>query len=183
MELSRTRKVWMSGRYTGNVPFRIASQMARFVFLPLVLRLLFHYIFTIKNPLGRKTRAKVLAGGLPLIRVQLKDLTTAGVEFVPKTVGVKNGKPVLEDGRVMDVPNVIWCSGYHSGFSWINLPVLGDVEPNHKGGIVKSQPGLFFVGLSFLYSYSSSMVQGVGRDALRVVRAIEKRAKSTKQST
>jgi putative flavoprotein involved in K+ transport len=144
---------------------------------------LFHYIFTIKNPLGRKTRAKVLAGGLPLIRVQLKDLTTAGVEFVPKTVGVKNGKPVLEDGRVMDVPNVIWCSGYHSGFSWINLPVLGDVEPNHQGGIVKSQPGLFFVGLSFLYSYSSSMVQGVGRDALRVVRAIEKRAKSTKQST
>jgi hypothetical protein len=56
----------------------------------------------------------------------------------------------LEDGRVLDVVNVIWCTGFHPGFSWIDLPVLGkDGEPNHDRGIVANELGLYFVGLHF----------------------------------
>jgi putative flavoprotein involved in K+ transport len=65
----------------------------------------------------------------------------------------------------MDVANVVWCTGFHPGFSWIDLPVLGPQEPVHKRGIVESEPGLFFIGLKFLHSVSSEQIHGVGRDA------------------
>ena len=89
---------------------------------------------------------------------------------------------MLEDGRVLDVTNVIWCSGFNPGFSWIDrddLPVLdGDGEPIHDGGVVPSVPGLYFVGLHFLYSMSSSMIHGVGRDAKRIASAVAARSRS-----
>ncbi|HKI29344.1 MAG TPA: hypothetical protein VKB32_07970 [Actinomycetota bacterium] len=61
--------------------------------------------------------------------------------------------------------NVVWCTGFHPGFSWIDLPVLGPQEPRHRRGIVESEPGLYFIGLKFLYSVSSEQIHGVGRDA------------------
>lgn len=173
MELSRSHKVWMSGRDTGHIPFREQSQAARFFFIPLVLRILFHRIFTIKTPIGRKVRRKILTIGGPLIRVKPKDLKAAGVERAGRTASVRNGRPVLEDGRMPDVSNVIWCTGFHTGFSWIDLPVHGKHEPLHKGGVVETMPGLFFTGLHFLYSLSSTMVQGAGRDAKRIARAVK----------
>jgi putative flavoprotein involved in K+ transport len=65
----------------------------------------------------------------------------------------------------VDVANVVWCTGFHPGFSWIDLPVLGPQEPLHHRGIVESEPGLYFIGLKFLYAVSSEQIQGVGRDA------------------
>jgi putative flavoprotein involved in K+ transport len=60
---------------------------------------------------------------------------------------------VLEDERYLDVANVIWCTGFRPGFSWIDLPVLGDRgEPAHDRGVVPGEPGLYFVGLHFLYA-------------------------------
>ena len=41
------------------------------------------------------------------------------------TVGVQDGMPVLDDGRVVDVQNVIWCTGFRRDFSWIRGPVRG----------------------------------------------------------
>lgn len=29
--------------------------------------------------------------------------------------------PALVDGRVVDVANVVWCTGFHPGFSGIDL--------------------------------------------------------------
>lgn len=77
--------------------------------------------------------------------------------------------------RVLDVANVIWCTGYHPGYSWISLPVLGEHEPLHERGIVTSEPWLYFVGLKFLYAASSTMIHGVSRDAERIVKAIAAR--------
>ena len=77
--------------------------------------------------------------------------------------------PVLEDGRILDVANVIWCTGYRTGFSWIDLPIHGEYEPRHKRGVVAEMPGLYFVGLNFLYSMSSDMIHGVERDARYIV--------------
>jgi putative flavoprotein involved in K+ transport len=88
---------------------------------------------------------------------------------VPRIARIANGLPVVEDGRVLDVSNVIWCTGFDSGFSWIDLPVFdanGDVK--HDSGVVPDQPGLYFVGLKFLYAASSSTIHGVGRDAERI---------------
>ena len=91
----------------------------------------------------------------------------------PRVVGVRDGLPLLEDGRTLDAANVIWCTGFDPGFDWLELPVFGNNgELMHRSGVVTSQPGLYFVGLPFLHSMSSSMIHGVGRDARRIVNAI-----------
>jgi putative flavoprotein involved in K+ transport len=122
-----------------------------------------------------------------LIRVRPQDLTRAGVERVGRTVGVDaHGLPLLDDGRSVDVANVIWCTGYTPGFEWIDLPdVHGEDahEPRHERGVVTSQPGLYFVGLEFEYALSSSMVQGVSRDAERIVRGITQAARDSRSAS
>jgi putative flavoprotein involved in K+ transport len=178
MELARTRRVWLSGRPTGQIPFRIEGLPARFLFIPVVLRGLFHRVLTIENPLGRKVRRKVLTVGGPLIRVKERDLARAGVERVPRMAGVRDGLPALEDGSVREAANVVWCTGFRNGFSWIDLPVLGPVEPLHRAGIAERVPGLYFVGLHFLYSLSSSMIHAADRDARRIADAVAARASS-----
>jgi len=84
--------------------------------------------------------------------------------------GVTNGSPVLEDGRALEVSNVIWCTGFIPDYGWIDLslPIQNDL-PIHDRGIVESCPGLYFVGLPFLYSLSSVLLGGVGRDAKHIV--------------
>lgn len=171
-DLVQTHAVWMSGRDTGHLPFRITSAAARYIFVPLVLRFLFHRVFTVSTPIGRRVRAGSMDKGGPLIRVLPKDLAAMGVKRVARVVGVKGGLPVLEDNQVVDVTNIIWCTGYHPNFSWINLPIFDHGDPAHERGIVPAQPGLYFCGLHFLYAMSSVMVQGVGRDAERVARAV-----------
>ncbi|MEW5917713.1 MAG: portal protein, partial [Gemmatimonadota bacterium] len=42
-------------------------------------------------------------------------------------------------------------------------------------GVVTSEPGLYFVGLHFLYAMSSTMIHGVGRDAAYIADVIAKR--------
>jgi putative flavoprotein involved in K+ transport len=173
MELASDRRTWLSGRDTGHIPFRIEGLAARLLLVWLVLRVLFHRVLTVDTPLGRRARPKVLRGGGPLIRVKPRDLVAAGVQRVPRTVGVRDGRPLLQDGRVLDVANVIWCTGFEPGFSWIDLPVLGERgEPRHERGLVPGAPGLYFVGLNFLYALSSTMIHGVARDAERIAGVI-----------
>ena len=124
-------------------------------------------------------RPKVLAHGAPLIRVKPADIAAAAVERVPRTVGTRNGLPLLEDSRCLMVANVIWCTGFRPDFSWIDLPVFANqIEPTHERGIVAGAPGLYFVGLLFLYSMTSMTVRGVGRDAERIVEAITARQRA-----
>ena len=128
--------------------------------------------------MGRKARPKLLASAAPLVRVKLEDLDTAGIKRVPRVVGVKDGLPLLSNDHTIMAKNVIWCTGYHHGFPWIDLPVFEqNGNPIHEAGIVENVPGLYFVGLHFLYSMTSATLIGVGRDAERIVKAIEVRSR------
>jgi putative flavoprotein involved in K+ transport len=99
-----------------------------------------------------------------------------GVVRVGRVAGVRDGKPLLEDGTTLEVGNVIFCTGFHGGLDWIELPIFDDRgEILHDRGEVKGQPGLYFVGLHFQYAMSSGMIQGVGRDARYVVDRLEGR--------
>jgi putative flavoprotein involved in K+ transport len=116
----------------------------------------------------------------PLVRVKPRNLVKAGVERVPRVEGVRDGKPLLPNGRVLDVSNVIWCTGYRHGFSWIQLPIFdASGDPIHERGVVASTPGLYFVGLHFQYAMSSATLIGVGRDAEFVVEKIQARSQKT----
>jgi putative flavoprotein involved in K+ transport len=174
LELSGRHRTWLSGPDKGHVPFRIESRRTRLLFP--VLWLIASRVLTVKTPIGRKIRPSVLTHGSPLIRVQPEDLAAAGVERVPRTVGVRDGAPALEDGRVLDVSNVIWCTGFQRDFGWIDLPVFDeDGNPVHERGIVASEPGLYFLGLDFLFSFTSENIGGVGRDASHIAKHIASR--------
>jgi putative flavoprotein involved in K+ transport len=174
-EVARTHRTWLSGKPSGQIPVRHGPAAARFVFP--VVRFMGHRVLTRRTPIGRKVVPKLVAHGAPLVRVKLKDLAAAGVEQVPRTVGVRDGYPELADGRVLDVSNVIWCTGFKYDFSWIDLPVFGaNGEPAHRRGVVESQPGLYFMGLLFQYALSSEVLPGMGRDAEYIARNIASRS-------
>jgi putative flavoprotein involved in K+ transport len=163
----------LSGRDTGQIPFDIEGRGARFVF-PL-LRFAATRILTVATPIGRKAKGKMRVHGGPLLRVKRSDLEAAGVERVfERTVGVQDGKPVLADGRVVDVANVIWCTGFRNDYAWIRppLPLDADGFPEQERGAVASSPGLYFVGLPFLHSFASMLIIGAGRDGKRVAKHI-----------
>jgi putative flavoprotein involved in K+ transport len=177
-EVVRTHRTWLSGKPRGQLPFRHGPTAARFAFP--VVRFLGHRVLTRRTPIGRKIVPKLIAHGQPLIRTKLKDLAAAGVEQVPRTVGVKDGYPELADGRVLTVSNVIWCTGFRYDFGWIDLPVFGeDGEPMHRRGIVDSEPGLYFMGLLFQYAVSSNVLPGMGRDAEYIARHIASRSSNS----
>jgi putative flavoprotein involved in K+ transport len=165
MELASRHQIWMSGRDTGEEPTRAGSIPDRLLtpFLWLIATRL-----TVRSAAGRKLRDHFLdpPRGIPLGRIRRKDIIAAGIERVGRTTGVRDGYPTIEDGRVLEVSNVIWCTGFTPDFTWIDLRL-----PTHRGwpihdrGIVGSVPGLYFVGLPFLYSLSSALLGGVGRDA------------------
>ena len=82
----------------------------------------------------------------------------------------------MEDGRVMEVSNVIWCTGFQPDFGWIDLPVFGESgEPMHERGVVQSEPGLYFVGRFFQFAFTSSLIGGVGRDAEHIAQHLASR--------
>ena len=176
LELSKTHRTSVAmGRPTGELPVRHSPKAARLVF-PLV-RFLGTHVLTRRTPIGRRAARKGADKPPPLIRVKGKDLAGAGVEMLPRVVGADRGRPRLEDGRALDVANVIWCTGYRHDFPWIDLPVFDDAGvPRHERGVVTSEPGLYFVGLLFQFSKGSDVLPGVGRDAAHVARVLASRS-------
>jgi putative flavoprotein involved in K+ transport len=173
-EVSRTHPTWLSGPDTGHIPVRTGSRWDRLL-TPLSWWFVSR-VLTVQTPIGRKVRPKALTTTSPLERVRPKELASAGVERVPRTVGVRDGLPLLEDGRVMDVATVLWCTGFRPDFSFIDLPVFGqDGAPMHQRGVVGSQPGLYFLGLWFLSAFTSSLLGGVGSDAEHIAEQIASR--------
>ena len=157
LELADTRHTWLSGRDTGRIPARLQGRIYWW---------LLHKVMNVDTKPGRRMKARISGRGDPLVGFSVEDVTRAGAECVPRVVGVTHGKPVLEDGRVLDVASVLWATGFDLDFSWISLPVFGeDGYPDHYRGVVEGMPGLYFIGLRFLYTLTSALLGGVGRDA------------------
>lgn len=93
--------------------------------------------------------------------------------------GVRDGKPELADGQVLDVANIVWSTGYRPDFGWLTVPGIAgdDGWPNERRGITPA-PGLSILGLPFTYSFSSMLIVGAGRDAAYVVDHIAARARA-----
>jgi putative flavoprotein involved in K+ transport len=175
MEVAKTHPTWIAGKEAGTIPPRIEPWFARNVVIRLI-RFVGHHVLTVRTPVGRKVRQHFLENATPLIRVKPKDLAAAGITRVGRIVDTIDGLPVTDDGETIDVANVIWSTGYRPGFSWIDLPVMGDrQEPVHDRGVVAAEPGLYFVGLEFIYAATSATITGVGRDAKRVVKHLAAR--------
>lgn len=170
MDLAKTHKVYLSGRDVGHIPFNSAGLPARVLMVRLVIRWMFHRILTMRTPMGRKFRSKMHGHGMPLIRTRPGQLERAGVARIGKVTGIRDGKAVVEGGAEVSFASVVWCTGFHSGFEWIDIPVLDEHGiPRHRFGKATDVAGLYFAGLPFQYAVSSTLISGVGRDARRVV--------------
>jgi len=172
-EAASSHPTILSGSDNGQIPARVDTRRGRMGFR--VLAFAGKHILTMDTPMGRKMRPHVRRGGAPLLRYRKKELLAAGVErTLARMVGVEAGRPVLDDGRILDVRNVVWCTGFRPDHSWIDVVFETDDDgyPAQYRGVVDSAPGLYFVGLLFLHSFTSMLVYGTGRDAERVARHI-----------
>lgn len=163
MELgASSRQVWLSGKDNGRIPISNSLPLVGNVFWWVINKKL-----TADSRVGRKVRAKLLAGGGdPLIGISLKMADQAGVTRVGRTESVQDCKPVVAGGQLLDVQNVVWATGAGPDYNWIHLPVFDEKGlPVHQRGAVPSAPGLYFLGLRFQYALASTLLGGVGADA------------------
>jgi putative flavoprotein involved in K+ transport len=166
-------EVLLCGPDTGQLPAPIETRRGRMLFRALFL--VGTHLLTVDTPFGRRMRPSVRGGGGPLLRYRRKELAAAGVMRVPgRAVGVDAGRPVLEDGRTVDVRNVVWCTGFRPDYTWIRFPIeIGDDGyPVQYRGTVAGSPGLYVVGLPFQHSFVSMLIGGMVMDAERVAHSI-----------
>ncbi len=172
-------EVTVSGKAPGEVPVEIDSVRGRIGFS--VLWFLWNHLLTERTPQGRRAKLAVRGGrAAPLLRVKRRHLDEAGVRRLEaRTTDVVDGKPALSDGTVLDVANVVWCTGYRQDFSFIHPSAVGeDGWPRDAGGVVEDLPGLYFMGLLFQRGFYSMLSGGVGRDARFVARHILARTRA-----
>jgi putative flavoprotein involved in K+ transport len=183
VEVARSHRAYVSGKAVGEFPFRFIDTWRARIGWP-VMRFLATRVFTLGTPIGRRMAPHVRHGGGPLLRVRSVDLREAGVErFDARTTGVSDGRPMLEDGRVLDVTNVIWATGFLPDYGWIEVPGFVDADgwPAGRRGVSDAVPGLYFLGVLFQWAFSSMLVLGAGRDAKFVVDRIAERATAARR--
>lgn len=74
-----------------------------------------------------------------------------------------------------NISTVIWATGYQLDFSWVQIPVFDKTGyPIHKRGVT-ALPGLYFLGLHWLYKTKSALLSGIGEDAAFLASAIAAR--------
>jgi putative flavoprotein involved in K+ transport len=179
LDLASQHSVWLAGRDTGFIPYnfgKFSYEFGAIVFKALMQRL------TVDTLPGRwlVRKAREFTRGHPVVGATPEDLLRAGIQRVPRVAGVSNGQPMLDDGRVLGVANVVWSTGFVRDYRWIRLPVFDNHgNPIHHRGVVQSEPGLYFVGLPFQSSLLSGLVAGAGADAKYIAKQIALRARMT----
>ncbi|MEO7998332.1 MAG: NAD(P)/FAD-dependent oxidoreductase [Gemmatimonadaceae bacterium] len=159
LELARTRKVWLAGRDTGRIPRRVIGRDIFAWVWPVISRA------TVDSRIGRALHSRTQHGGDALIGHSRSVFSDAGITRLPRVDGVRSELPVC-DGIAVRPRVIIWATGFVPDFSWIHAPFLRrDGFPIHQRGVVSDVPGLYFVGLKFQHTLSSSLLGGVGADA------------------
>ena len=165
-------QTWLAGRHPGQVPFRIEGRLGR-ALLPIVA-FMFRRVLTLDTPIGRKAQRNTLGHGKPLVRTKLSDLQAAGVQRVDRIAGIREGRPITEDGHVLEPQTVVWCTGYRPDYSWIELPVTDSSgHPINERG-VSAEAGLYFIGAEFQYALASATIQGLDQDARYLMEVMAK---------
>ncbi|MFN2539556.1 MAG: flavin-containing monooxygenase [Mycobacteriales bacterium] len=174
LDVVGSHPTWLAGPKVPHIPPDIDTWFAR-TFVVRMVRFVQRNVLCLRTPIGRKAAPKMRGQATPLIPVKPKWLERAGVQRVGRVVGVHDGLPQLEDGQVLDVTNVIWCTGFRHDFPWIDLPGIDEHGlPVHSRGVSTDVPGLYFLGLEFQYALASASLWGVARDAAYTAKHLAK---------
>ncbi len=77
------------------------------------------------------------------------------------------------DLRKAGITSVVWCIGFLTDYSWIDLPVFnGRGQPKHVRGATPVA-GLYFLGLPWMYTWGSGRFSGIARDAEYIAQQIQ----------
>ena len=82
-----------------------------------------------------------------------------------------------EDPKSLDISGeniraVIWSTGFRADFSMVDIPVFnGSGYPGHHRGVT-TVPGLYFLGLGWLWTWGSGRFSGIAQDSEHVVENI-----------
>jgi putative flavoprotein involved in K+ transport len=165
--IDKKRTVFISGKPTPQIPNFVLKYFGKqFVWVN-------KHILNTNTPMGRKFQSVIMQGrGAPLIHISPETAKQAGVKILQRLKGVEDGWPVTENDEVIGASAIIWCTGFHPDYSWLDLPeaIAANGYPKISRGISLKYGGLYFVGSSFQHSLTSTWMGGVGRDAAYVVK-------------
>jgi putative flavoprotein involved in K+ transport len=97
-------------------------------------------------------------------------------------VWIPPAEPILEqDLYAAGVSTIIWATGFRLDFGWVHVPVFDEAGAPLQQRGVTSSPGLYFLGLPWLYKEKSALLFGIGEDAAYLASAIESGYNTTLQ--
>ena len=100
----------------------------------------------------------------------------APIEARYRPVWEPAGETALLDLATTPISTVIWCTGFHSDYRWVEVPIFdGRGYPVHFRGVTAAA-GLYFLGLPWLHTWGSGRFSGVAVDAEYLADRIEERA-------
>jgi putative flavoprotein involved in K+ transport len=86
----------------------------------------------------------------------------------PPELKGRSSAPILElDLRAAGITSIIWATGFGNDYDWLKLPLLDERgEPMHERGVTQF-PGIYFLGLRWLYKRKSGFLSfgGPAEDA------------------
>jgi putative flavoprotein involved in K+ transport len=154
---------YVAGRHPGQIPIDIDTPRGRRA-TPAVM-FVFRHVLTLRTPMGRKAYVRHRDHGVNLVRNKLADLDAAGITRIGRIEAVHDGYPVPLDGDLPPVNTVVWCTGSHPDYRFLELPVFAeDGRVRHHRGVAEV-PGLYFLGMPFQFALASEQIQGLDRDA------------------
>ena len=124
--------------------------------------------------LGRRLQAR----GEFVIGTNRRRLKQAGVRFRPRFVNAQGRTARFADDSSLEVPVVVWATGYRSDYSWISIAgVTANGRVVHRRGVT-DVPGLYFLGLSWQYTRGSALLGFVADDGAYLTERIAARAQA-----
>lgn len=90
------------------------------------------------------------------------DDSVEGERHPPTTVG---GEPMSLDLTDGFIRTVIWATGFHADYTWLDVDVLDHKNRVRHDGGVTTAPGMYLLGSTFLRRRKSSFIHGAGDDA------------------
>ncbi len=161
------RIVWLSGPDTGTFPRKLFGIDIYHFLAPTIFKI------PTKTFLGKIVKAVSYRHGDLALRPTYKKMIKSGVKRIGRTIGVKNGFPITEKSIPLEIENIIWCTGFKNNFNWIKLNIFNENGfPIHTRGIINKEPGIYFLGLHFQHTISSSLLGGVKKDAEFIINFI-----------
>jgi putative flavoprotein involved in K+ transport len=95
------------------------------------------------------------------------EAAAAPERFEPTRVPASS--PLHLDLTSGEIRSIVWATGFHPDYSWLDVPVLDRKgHLRHEGGIVDA-PGLYAIGLPILRRRKSTFIHGAEDDARDIV--------------